>query len=133
MTWTDSNGATHYSAGDEVSEEGIEHIYSCRICMGLPDLSRTLTLPPQEGMTTKQASIAPSVREHANCWRLDHSGPMTWWGTPGDVKRCPHGKIMIRCEVGPNSTMAGPGTDYWRTLSPIFDPIKYRKAKKALA
>jgi hypothetical protein len=74
-----------------------------------------------------------SIDPHKECWRLDHSGAMTWWGRPGDVKRCQHGRIMVRCEVGPHSRIAGPGTDYWRELSPIFDPIKYRRARKALA
>ena len=74
-----------------------------------------------------------SIDSHRECWRLDHSGTMTWWGQPGDVKRCPHGKIMMRCEVGLHARVAGPGTDYWRELSPILDPIKYQLARKALA
>jgi hypothetical protein len=70
---------------------------------------------------------------HLDCGRLDHSGPMTWLGFPGDVKECPHGKLMVRTEAGPGSRIAGPGTDWWRTLSPIFNPIQYRRARKALA
>ena len=69
---------------------------------------------------------------HSDCQRLDHSGPMTWLGTPGDVKRCVHGKLMLRRQVGIHSRLAGPGTDWWQTLSPVFDPILYRRARKAL-
>ena len=78
------------------------------------------------------ANIRPAVK-HRDCWRLDHSGPMTWWGRPGDVKRCPHGHLMIRRQVPPNSRIAGPGTDYWETLHPILTPIRYQQAKKALS
>jgi hypothetical protein len=70
---------------------------------------------------------------HADCQRLDRSGTMTWWGVPGDVKRCPHGKLMVRRQVGPNAPVAGPGTDWWQTLSPVFNPIDYRRARKALS
>jgi hypothetical protein len=69
-------------------------------------------------------------RTHIDCWRLD---PVSWGGLPGDVRRCVHGKIQLRSETPVHSRMKGPGTDWWRTLSPIFDPILYRRAKKALA
>lgn len=77
-------------------------------------------------------NIRPAGR-HAECWRLDYSGNLTWWGQPGDVKICPHGRFMMRMQVPPNHRMQGPGTDYWQTLSPIFNPIKYQLARKALA
>jgi hypothetical protein len=73
-----------------------------------------------------------SIDKHGECWRLDHVGTR-WWGVPGDVKRCPHGKLMIRRQVPPGSRIQGPGTDWWDTLSPIFNPFLYRRAKKALA
>ncbi|ALY10539.1 hypothetical protein FDH86_gp004 [Arthrobacter phage Tank] len=85
--------------------------------------------------TTPRDYIPSTIRRpdsHADCWRLDHSGLMTWLGFPGDVKVCKHGKVMVRMEVGPNSRIAGPGTDFWQTLSPIFNPIQYRRARKAL-
>lgn len=78
----------------------------------------------------------PNITPHthaSDCWRLTTSTNQPWWGQPGDVKRCPHGKLMIRMQVSIHSRVAGPGTDYWRTLSPIFDPIKYQLARKALA
>jgi hypothetical protein len=77
-------------------------------------------------------NIRPEGR-HADCWRLDFTRNGNWWGQPGDVKRCVHGKLMIRTQVPPNSRIAGPGTDWWRTLNPVFDPIKYQLARKALA
>jgi hypothetical protein len=77
-------------------------------------------------------NITPD-RKHRDCWRLDYSGNGTWWGQPGDVKYCPHGHIMIRKQVPLNSRVAGPGTDWWDTLHPIFNPIQYRRARKALS
>ena len=74
-----------------------------------------------------------SIDKHRECWRLDYSGELSWWGRPGDVKRCPHGHIMERRQVPPNARIAGPGTDYWETLHPILTPIRYQLAKKALA
>jgi hypothetical protein len=73
-----------------------------------------------------------SIDRHSECWKLDHSGVMSWWGQPGDVRLCPHGKVQIRTEVGPNSRVAGPGTDWWRDLSPFWNPVLYRRARKAL-
>ena len=70
---------------------------------------------------------------HADCARLSFTPGATWFGLPGDVKRCPHGKLMVRTQTGPNSRMMGPGTDWWRTLSPVWNPIEYRRAKAALA
>jgi hypothetical protein len=78
----------------------------------------------------------PNIRSrdlHSDCWRLDFTMNGNWWGQPGDVKRCPHGKLMIRRQVPPNARTQGPGTDWWDTLSPIFNPIDYSRAKKALA
>ena len=48
------------------------------------------------------------------------------WGRPGDVRRCEHGRVMLGYEV--------PGTvpPYWMDLSPIFTPIRYRRAIRAL-
>jgi hypothetical protein len=40
---------------------------------------------------------------------------------------------MIRKQVPLNSRVAGPGTDWWDTLHPIFNPIQYRRARKALS
>jgi hypothetical protein len=70
------------------------------------------------------------VTGHSDCWRLP-AGP-GWWGRPGDLRRCEHGRLQIRTEVGPGSRSMGPGTDWWRDLSPIWTPILYRRAMKAL-
>lgn len=69
---------------------------------------------------------------HEDCWRLEFRNDRSFWGLPGDVRRCTHGKIQVRTQTHLNSRMQGPGTDWWRTLSPIFDPVQYRRAKKAL-
>jgi hypothetical protein len=70
---------------------------------------------------------------HADCWRLDYTRELSWWGRAGDVKVCDHGKLMIRRQVPLSARTQGPGTDWWQTLFPIFNPIEYRRAKKALA
>jgi hypothetical protein len=75
---------------------------------------------------------------HADCWQLEFSSngnwdDLGWYGRPGDVRRCTHGKIQLRTQTSIHSRAQGPGTDWWRTLSPIFDPILYRRARKALS
>lgn len=75
---------------------------------------------------------------HADCARLEFTSSgrwddMGWHGSAGDVRRCVHGKIQLRTQVSIRARMQGPGTDWWRTLSPVFDPILYRRAQKALA
>jgi hypothetical protein len=78
-----------------------------------------------------------ALRTHEDCSRLttgaDGKWTQDWWGQPGDVRRCVHGHLQVRTQVGPNARVAGPGTDWWRTLSPIFTPVLYRRAKRALA
>lgn len=73
---------------------------------------------------------------HADCTRLEigTDGRWTdkWWGRPGDVRRCVHGKVQVRTETSIHSRVKGPGTDWWRTLSPVWDPFLYRRAVKAL-
>lgn len=68
---------------------------------------------------------------HSDCWMLQRVPNGPWWGQVGDVMICKHGKIMVRTETS-STRIAGPGTDWWRTLSPIFNPIEYRRAKRAL-
>jgi hypothetical protein len=75
---------------------------------------------------------------HADCARLEVTSTgewndRGWWGRPGDVRRCTHGKVQIRTETSIRSRMQGPGTDWWRTLSPVWNPLEYRRARKALA
>jgi hypothetical protein len=75
--------------------------------------------------------------DHGDCARLEMGtdGRWTdnWHGRPGDVRRCVHGYLQLRTETPIHSRMQGPGTDWWRTLSAIFTPVLYRRAKKALA
>lgn len=63
-----------------------------------------------------------------DCWRLGH---LNWHGLPGDVRRCPHGRVQIRTET-PSARVAGPGTDWWRDLSPVWNFFTYRRAVAAL-
>src|SRR5688500_157924 len=44
----------------------------------------------------------------------------------GDVRRCVHGRVMVGVDV------PGSGGVYWVDLSPVFNPIRYRRAVKAL-
>jgi hypothetical protein len=77
-----------------------------------------------------QPNIRPKQQPHSECWRLDWKDPL---GTRvGDVRRCEHGHVQLRAQTSPRSRMQGPGMDYWRTLSPIWDPILYRRARRAL-
>lgn len=76
-------------------------------------------------------NIRPAKRPHSECWRQErHRFGKVF---PGDVRYCEHGKPQVLTEVSPHARIQGPGTDWWRTLSPVWDPITYRRAKKALA
>ena len=50
----------------------------------------------------------------------------------GDVRRCEHGKVQILTAVGPNARVAGPGTHWWRDLSPFWDRKLHKEAVSAL-
>lgn len=88
---------------------------------------------PDGKITIKPRPAIRSIAMHTECWRLKEFEVFSWHGFPGDLKRCPHGKIMVRRQAGPYARIAGPGTDYWSTLSPIWHPLRYRRARKALA
>jgi hypothetical protein len=75
-------------------------------------------------------NIRPAKAPHSECWRLDWADPL---GTRiGDVRYCPHGRVQVRTKTSPQSRMQGPGTDWWRTLSPFWNPALHRRAKEAL-
>lgn len=74
-------------------------------------------------------NIRPTVQPHSECYGLEYPA---WQGRAGDVRRCAHGKVQVRTEVGPNARCAGPGTDWWRTLNPVWDFFEYRAAVRAL-
>lgn len=86
-----------------------------------------------DGKTT--IAFRPNIRtaqSHDDCWRQDW--PLSAYAHRlGDVRRCVHRRVQVLTEVGPNARVAGPGTHWWRTLSPIWNPIDYRRATKALA
>lgn len=96
-------------------------------------MSHPRMLPDGKVTIKAQPNLRPKNKPHSECWRLDHSEVFSWLGFPGDVRRCQHGRIQIRTEIGPNARVAGPGTDWWRTLSRLRNPILYRRAKRALA
>lgn len=77
--------------------------------------------------------------DHGDCARLEMGADgqweytlKAWWGQRGDVRRCVHGKVQVRTETSIHSRMQGPGTDWWRTLSPVWNPVLYPRAVKAL-
>lgn len=73
--------------------------------------------------------IPPTARpSHQQCSRPG------WDERPrlGYVRRCPHGKLQILAEVGVDSPVQGPGTNYWRDLSRIWDRRTYKAAARAL-
>jgi len=80
---------------------------------------------------TVRVTYVPNIRtisRHSECWKQEW--PLTH--RPGDVRRCPHARIQELTQVPITARTQGPGTDYWRDLSPIWDPIKYQRARKAL-
>lgn len=84
-------------------------------------------------------SRTPNIRSldpHAECWRPERA-PSSYGlghviGTPGDVRRCPHGHVQVLEEPHVNSTRQGPGVRWWRTLHPFWNPILHRRATAAL-
>lgn len=73
---------------------------------------------------------APDLYRHDRCSLTDD-----YSGKPGDVRRCKHGRIMY-CYQSNGGVIGSMGYgamySFWREMSPIFDPIRYRKAKRAL-
>lgn len=67
---------------------------------------------------------------HSECSRIPYNEIFD--SRVGDVRYCRHGEVQVRTRVGPNANVAGPGTDFWDTLSPVWNPILYRKARKTL-
>jgi hypothetical protein len=72
-------------------------------------------------------NIMSASQEHDRyCTQPNMGERFDLWGRPGDVKRCRHGKVMLGYEV-PGLIPAK-----WMTLSPIWTPIRYRRAVRAL-
>ena len=85
-----------------------------------PPITKSRPAPP---------NIRPAVPPHGQACRRQN-----WDERPrlGDVRRCPHGKLQILAEVGVDSPRQGPGTNYWRDLSRIWDRNAYKAAARAL-
>lgn len=69
-----------------------------------------------------------TTRRGAHRQQCNYSGygDVTTWAWAGQVRRCTHGRIQLAFAV-PGSIPA-----YWRDLSPIWTPVLYRRASKAL-
>lgn len=72
------------------------------------------------------ANITTSRGDHRRWCDYSGHGDAKTWAFPGDVRRCPHGRIQLAYDV-PGSVPA-----YWRDLSPVFTPLLYRRARRAL-
>lgn len=46
---------------------------------------------------------------------------------PGDVRRCPHGRLMVAY------TVLGLAACQWWTLSPVWTPVLWWRARRALS
>lgn len=66
-------------------------------------------------------NIRSERRDHRRC-----STPREW-AFEGDVRRCPHGVLQVARNV------VGRGSAQWFDLSPVFNPIEYRRADRALS
>lgn len=75
-------------------------------------------------------NIRPAVSPHADCARIRYNEVFA--SEVGDVRRCIHGRVQVRTQTSPYSRTQGPGTDWWRTLSPVWDFRAYRRAVAAL-
>lgn len=94
-------------------------------------MSHPRMLPDGKVTIQAQPNIRPKTQPHSECWRLDWKDPLG--SRVGDVRLCPHGRVQVRTETSPRSRLQGPGMDWWRTLSPIWNPLTYRRAVRALA
>jgi hypothetical protein len=74
-------------------------------------------------------NIRPTKTKHGLQCQQQEFGK---FGIPGDVRRCPHGKVQVLTQVPDNARVQGPGTHWWRTLSPFWDWRTYRLALEVL-
>lgn len=76
-------------------------------------------------------NIQTAVQDHRrHCdqpgWEYRDGNAFPGWARPGDVRRCDHGRIQIAYEV------IGCTSASFRDLSPVFNPILWRRARAAL-
>lgn len=74
-------------------------------------------------------NIRPKTQPHTDCWRQD---PFKRPGFVGDVRHCPHGKVQVLTAVPHYDRTQGPGTHWWKTLRPFWNPREYKQATQAL-
>jgi len=72
------------------------------------------------------ANITTGRGMHLRWCNYSGRGDATTWARSGDVRRCEHGRVQLAYDV-PGSIPA-----YWRDLSPVGNPILYRRAANAL-
>ena len=87
------------------------------------------TTPRVQIPSTVHPNIRSKTPSHTECWRQEWHSPM---GRLGDVRRCVHGRVQVLTRISENARVQGPGTHWWRTLSPFWNPITYQRARKAL-
>jgi hypothetical protein len=74
-------------------------------------------------------------RECARTFHGEHGGALPGGPFPGtnghegDVRRCEHGRVW---EFEPQVLYTA-GIDVWRLISPWWEPLRYRRAVRALA
>lgn len=88
--------------------------------------SRRAAVDRQAAALRPSGNVLTTRQEHARYCYQPSFGSATDWGRPGDVRRCEHGYVQIGFEV------QGTIPCYWRDLSPVFTPILWRRARKAL-
>lgn len=74
-------------------------------------------------------NIRPKVQPHRPACQQQEWGK---FGIPGDVRRCPHGKVQVLTQVPDNARVQGPGTHWWRDLHSFWDRRTHRRAVAAL-
>ena len=90
----------------------------------------TLPVPRANILTSRQQCR----RECSRTFHFEHGGALPGGpfpgtaGDPGDIRRCEHGRMwrFVGTERGGN------WIDLWEPLSPVWNPIAWRRARRAL-
>lgn len=74
-------------------------------------------------------NILTESQEH-HAWCHEPAERVEDWGHVGDVRRCVHRKVQLAYDGSSRYVAVIP--PYWRDLSPIFNPVLYRRARRVL-
>lgn len=131
----------HPQASDPVTAQGLEHIDNCPECRARYLPRNTTYLPKEPAMPRMQPEGSTTIKYQPSLPNINRVEPHTWCislrhdetfsSRQGDVRVCKHGKVQVRTETY-SRRIAGPSTDWWRDLHPVFTPILWRRAKAAL-